>query len=66
MENITAKWFGKDISNLMLRRHMKCLDEAKLSFFANKMTVNLDMLTAFVVHRILSNMNCGLTITVKR
>jgi hypothetical protein len=65
MENSTAKGLSKEISELIVRRNMKCLDNTKLNFLSNQVAVKFNVFCSFVVHMISSYMDGCLAVTVK-
>ena len=55
-ENVSGLMFGSDVC--------QC-EYAFFKFLLNKMTVNFNMFCSLMEHKILSNVQCSLTVTVK-
>ena len=60
-----TKSFGKNISQLVLRRNVKSAKNTGLNFLTNHMTINVNVFGTFMENRVGSNVKSNFTITIK-
>jgi hypothetical protein len=57
---------GKEICNLQGRRNKRQSNGAMFEKMTNKMTIDLNVLSAFMKNRVMSNLNRTLVVTIHR
>ena len=67
VEKLNSSFFSPQtlFRSKTLSLHISCRNQAKLYFLMNEMTIDLNMLSSFMEHRIRSNMKDNLVVTPK-
>jgi len=57
---------GKEICNLQGRRNKRQSNDAMFEMIMSKMTINLNVLSALMKNRVMSNLNRTLVVTINK